>query len=142
MVIIISQAGILLCCCLFWRKHFRERSVIADEAQQTPSVTDENSSTRHAAGTDPPKLILAKAKAKSTAASQVPVVNKERPSSSEAPAPVTEAESVPVAAPVPARRRNRMAEPEVFVTRHREVISTTRQIAIARGFVACRICAR
>ena len=50
MVIIISQAGILLCCCLFWRKYFRERSVIADEAQQTPSVTGENSSKGHAAG--------------------------------------------------------------------------------------------
>ena len=158
MVIIISQAGIFVCCCLFWRKHLRERSVIPDEAQQTPSVADENSGTRHAAGTDPPKPIRAKAKAK-TAASQVPVVNEERPSSSEASASVTEAESVPVAAPVPARRRNRMTEPEVFVTRHRgyafhlrrncdglrtasEVISTTRQIAIARGFVACRICAK
>ena len=150
MAIIISQAGILLCCCLFWRKHFRERSVIADEAQQTPSVTDENSSTGHAAGTDPPKLIRAKVKAKSKAASQVPVINEEQPSSSAAPAsssaapaPVMEAVNVPAAAPVPARRRNRMVEPEVFVTRRRgyafhlrrncdglrtasEVISTTR----------------
>ena len=171
MVIIISQAGILLCCCLFWRKHFRERTVIADESQKTPSVTDESSSMGHAAGTDPPKLIRAKVKAKFKAASRVPVINEERASpsteaastgaasSSGTSAPRTEAVNVPVAAPVPARRRNRMGNPEVFVTRHRgyafhlsrncdglrtasEVISTTRQTAIARGFVACKICAR